>query len=111
MKIRIKGTFVQYRLTQSEVKALSEGQKLAESTCFGPLEGQTFVCALEAKKGISELETSFDNHTITLYLPSEAARTWHADSRVGYERKQLVAPAVELGLLVEKDFACLDDTH
>lgn len=111
MKIRIKGNFVRYRLTQSEVKALSEGRKLSESTCFGPLDGQTFVYALEPKEGISELEASFKNQTITLYLPTEAARTWHADSRVGFEVKHVVAPAVELGLLIEKDFACLDDTH
>jgi hypothetical protein len=111
MKIRIQGNFIRYRLTQSEVKALSVGEKLAESTCFGPGPGLTFVYALEPKAEISTLEASFADGKITLFIPDDAARTWYADARVGFEHKQEVAPGVFLGMLLEKDFACLDDTE
>lgn len=111
MKIRIKGNFVRYRLTQTEVRILSEGGTLSESTCFGPMEGQTFVYALETKAGIEGLEASFENQKMTLFLSAESAKTWHSDERVGFENKLEVAPGVFLGLLLEKDFVCLDDTH
>jgi hypothetical protein len=111
MKIRIKGNFIRYRLTQSEVKSLSEGGKLAESTCFGPKEGQTFTYALEPRDGIEALQATFVDGKITLFLPSESAQSWHADPRVGFENEQEVAPGIFLKMLLEKDFACLDDTH
>lgn len=111
MKIRIKGNFVRYRLTQSEVKKLAEGGMLTESTCFGPGADQTFVYALEPKAGIESLQATFEGGKITLFLPAESARTWHSDPRVGFENKLEVSPGVFLGLLLEKDFACLDDSH
>ena len=111
MKIRIKGNFVRFRLTQSEVKALANGSNLSESTCFGPGEEHTFVYALQAKNGIEDLQATFDGRKMTLFLPADAARSWHGDSRVGFENKQEVAPGIFLEMLLEKDFACLDDTH
>ena len=111
MKIRIKGNFIRYRLTQSEVKALSEGKRLEERTCFGPADQQTFVYALETAENIEGLQASFDGRTITLFMPASAADTWHAEERVGFENEQEVAPGVVLKILLEKDFACLDTSH
>ncbi|MFN0175264.1 MAG: DUF7009 family protein [Saprospiraceae bacterium] len=111
MKIRIKGNFIRYRLTQSEVKSLANGATLSESTCFGPGEEFTFVYALQAKEGIEALQASFDGRKMTLFLPAESAKTWHAEDRVGFENEQEVSPGVFLKMLLEKDFACLDDTH
>jgi hypothetical protein len=110
MKIRIKGNFVRYRLVQSEVRALSQGKKLVESTCFGPDESQVFSYTLEGKEGIDSLQADFDGRTIALYLPAEIAKNWYADERIGYENKVEVRPGVTLGLLLEKDFVCLDNT-
>jgi hypothetical protein len=111
MKIRIKGNSVRYRLTQSEVRDLPEKGRLCESTCFGPAPEQTFYYALETKADIEGLQAAFDGQQITLYLDAEAARTWHQDTRVGFNASIEVAPGVKLGLLIEKDFACLDPTH
>lgn len=111
MKIRIKGNFIRYRLTQSEVKSLSQGVQLSESTCFGPADGQTFVYALQSREGIEGLQASFEAGKITLFLSAKAAKTWHSEERVGFENEQEVAPGVFLKMLLEKDFACLDDTH
>jgi hypothetical protein len=108
MKIRIKGNFIRFRVSQTDVLQLAETGKVAETTCFGP--GQVFGYALEAQAGISNLQATFDGSTIVLYLPVEAARSWHADARVGFENQVVVAPGITLNLLLEKDFTCLDTT-
>ena len=111
MKIRIKGNSVRYRLTQGEVKTLGTTGFLAEETCFGPGEEQTFTYALQTKDGIDGLEATFHSGKITLFIPSAAAKIWPGEDRVGFENKVEVAPGVSLSLLLEKDFACLDNTQ
>ena len=108
MKIRIKGNSIRFRLSQTEVLQLAETHKVAETTCFGP--EQVFGYTLEAQEGISNLQASFNAGTIVMYLPLEAARTWHTDAHIGFENQVEVAPGVALHLLLEKDFTCLDTT-
>jgi hypothetical protein len=43
-------------------------------------------------------------------LPAQDALDWYDSNQVGFERDMEVAPGVILKLLLEKDFACLDDT-
>lgn len=111
MKIRIKGNSVRYRLTRSEVKTLGATGYLAEETRFGPGAAQTFVYALQTTEGIDGLRAAFDGGKITLYIPAISAKTWYDEERVGFENDVEVAPGVTLHLLLEKDFACLDNTH
>lgn len=111
MKIRIKGNFIRYRLTQTEVKTLGETGYLSEETRFGPDASQTFVYALESKEGIDGLQASFDGGKITLYIPEGNAKAWPGEERVGFQNEVEVAPGVTLSLLLEKDFACLDHTE
>ncbi|MBX2889466.1 MAG: hypothetical protein KF734_00940 [Saprospiraceae bacterium] len=110
MKIRIKGNFVRYRLTQTEVKTLAETGHLTEETWFGPNESQRFSYALKAREGINGLQATFEGGVITLFMPAEAAKHWHDEERVGFDNEAEVAPGISLKLLLEKDFACLDDT-
>lgn len=109
MKIRIKGNFVRYRLTQSEVKMLAETGYLEEETHFGA--GQKFGYALAAKVGISGLQASFENGKITMFIPADFAKNWFGEERVGFENEVEVAAGVSLKLLLEKDFVCLDDSE
>lgn len=111
MKIRIKGNFIRYRLTQTEVKTLGEAGYLAEETRFGPAAEQTFVYAIASKDGIDGLQATFEGHKITLFIPADAAKNWFDEDRVGFKNDVQVAPGVTLGLLLEKDFACLDATQ
>ena len=110
MKIRIKGNFIRYRLTKTEVETLAETGVLAETTRFGPADEHVFAYTLEVRDGIEGLQAAFDGRTITLYMPAATARTWAEDQRVGFEQDVAVAPGVTLKLLLEKDFVCLDDT-
>lgn len=109
MKIRIKGNFVRYRLTQSEVKTLAETGYLEEETIFGT--GQKFGYTLEVKEEILGLQASFENGQITMFIPADFAENWFDEERVGFENEVEVAPGVSLKLLLEKDFVCLDDSE
>lgn len=110
MKIRIKGNFIRYRLTKSEVKTLADTGKIVEETCFGPEESHIFRYALETKDGIDGLQADFKNNTITLYLSAGAAKVWPDEERVGFENQVNVAPDQTITLLLEKDFICMDQT-
>jgi hypothetical protein len=110
MKVRIKGNFVRFRLVQSEVKTISELGSCEEKTVFGLAENQTFTYRLTSKSGISQLEATFENNVLTMYIPTEEAKKWHDDARVGYENDVDNGTALPLHLLLEKDFVCLDET-
>ncbi len=107
MKIRIKGNFVRFRLTQTEVSQLAQTGRVAETTCFGL--DQVFEYVLEIRDRIAGLQASFDGRTIAMYLPTEAAKTWPTDGRIGFENQIEAVPGIFLNLLLEKDFTCLDD--
>jgi hypothetical protein len=110
MKIRIKGNFVRYRLSQTDVSTLANTGHLVETTCFGPTDEQTFRYALKTRDDATELLADFADGCITLYLPTAIARAWPDEERVGFENQILVAPGITLHLLLEKDFTCLDET-
>lgn len=111
MKIRIKGNFIRYRLSKSEVKALAETGYLFETTRFGPEENQVFTYALRSQDGIDGLRADFVNGVITMFIPAAAAAAWYDEERVGFENSVEVEPGSSLTLLLEKDFACLDDSR
>ncbi|MCB0545632.1 MAG: hypothetical protein KDC70_19045 [Saprospiraceae bacterium] len=110
MKIRIKGNFVRYRLTKTEVETLAQEGRMIERTIFGPDVSQQFEYALELKKGIDALQAVFEGRRITLYLPEAEALPWAEGDRVGFENEMQTGPDSRLKLLLEKDFVCLDDT-
>jgi hypothetical protein len=111
MKIRIKGNFIRYRLSQSEVKTLAETGYLSDTTRFGPGDHQVFTYALRSREGIDGLRAEFEHGVITLFIPAAAAAVWYDEERVGFENTVAVAPGTSLTLLLEKDFACLDDSR
>ena len=110
MKVRIKGNFVRYRLVQSEVKRISELGSCEEKTVFGPKGNQTFTYRLESKSGINQLEATFENNVLTMYIPVDEAKKWYHVERVGYENDVDNGTSIPLHLLLEKDFVCLDET-
>ncbi|SHG71089.1 DUF7009 family protein [Flagellimonas flava] len=107
MKIRIRGNSVRYRLTRTEVETFCKEGSYSDETQFNT---QTFIYRLVAKDGISGLEASFENNTITIYLPREETEVWAGSPRVGYENTFQLNNGEALNLLVEKDFVCMDET-
>jgi aminoglycoside phosphotransferase len=107
MKIRIKGNSIRYRLTKTEVETFCKEGSYKETTDFG---NSRFTYVLKAKKDATSLAASFENNTITLYLPDEERTTWATSDRVGYQSVVDLTSGKQLFLLVEKDFVCLDET-
>ncbi|HET8738024.1 MAG TPA: hypothetical protein VFM69_15645 [Pricia sp.] len=106
MKIRIKGDSVRFRLAQSEVAAFCETGYYEENTDFGDA---IFKYALRMDETTDELLARFKTNTITLRVPQKMAADWDANNKVGFENTVLLGNGNELHLLLEKDFACLDD--
>jgi len=102
MKIRIKGNSVRYRLTRSEVAKLEDAGYLAEHTAF---DGKTFTYAIETTSG-DRLTAEFIGNKIVLNMPKTLVDALYNTDKVGFEDK-----SGTVSLLVEKDFACIDNTE
>ena len=107
MKIRIKGNSIRYRLTKTEVETFSKVGFYEEKTEF---KDHIFKYVLQSKEHISHLEADFKNDTISMYLPEKDKLAWANSDRVGFQNTIALGNGKELFLLLEKDFACLDET-
>lgn len=107
MKIRIKGNAVRYRLTKTDVKIFCETGHFEEKTQFG---NKAFTYELRAKAGLDHLDANFNGDTITMYLPEKERERWGSSEQVGFQYTISLESGAELSLLLEKDFACLDET-
>jgi hypothetical protein len=107
MKIRIKGNSIRYRLTRTEVETFCRTGIYKETTDFGH---SMFTYVLKAKKGIDALEASFEENTITLFLSDKKLSEWATSDRIGFSNTLDLPNGKQLSLLLEKDFACLDNT-
>jgi hypothetical protein len=108
MKIRIKGNSIRYRLTKTEIARFGKNGYLEEKTEF--LNGDEFYYCLERRPGIDNLQASFENNRITVFVPEKIAEEWTETERVGFDNTIRLGEGKELLLLIEKDFVCLDHT-
>ena len=104
MKIRIKDNSIRLRLTQSEVDLLSEQGKVEKETHF-TLQS-TLIYAIETAD-VTEMNATFENGKITVYLPIKEAQIWLNTEQVGMEYLSPISDEESLKILVEKDFTCL----
>jgi len=106
MKIRILDNALRFRLTRSEVntfctKGYIEGQTIFDTTVF--------TYAVKLIKDSKQLTAQFKNNTITLNLPRSLGNNWHRTEQVGFSETMEFGDNRNLSLLLEKDFACLDE--
>lgn len=106
MKIRIKGNTVRLRLTQSEVRQLSETGTVTETTPFGPT---TFSYQVAMHPDIGNLQANYTENRIVLLVPETMGKTWFQDEKVGFENQMALPDGNTLHLLLEKDFTCLEN--
>ncbi|HAL82509.1 MAG TPA: hypothetical protein DCO83_09955 [Mucilaginibacter sp.] len=102
MKIRIKSNSIRYRLTRSAIKKLALTGYLDDKVSFGK---QSLIYAIRLTDD-KELSSTFVDHTITLLMPKGMINELINTNRVGFEND-----AGPLHILVEKDFACLDNVN
>jgi len=107
MKIRIKENSVRFRLTPTEVIKFCEEGRIEKTTQFN---STTFVYGVKRKQ-IENLQVDFNDNTITLNVPESFAKNWHDNDVVGLEHDVDLSDGTKFFLLLEKDFACLDNTH
>lgn len=102
MKLRIKDNSVRYRLTRSEVATLAAEGRLAAYTAFA---GKAFTYAIEAVDG-DRMTADFVGNGILLNMPKAMIETLYNTDKVGFDDR-----SGPVSLLVEKDFACIDNTE
>lgn len=108
MKIRIKGNSIRYRLTKTEIANFGKNGYLEERTEF--LNGLAFYYCLEKRSGIDNLQASFKDNRITVFVPENISDDWTTTETVGFNNTQQLGDGKELFLLIEKDYTCLDHT-
>lgn len=106
MKIRIQGNAVRFRLTRTEVKTLCEKDMVKEKTQFNEAH---FVYAVKASNQYDNLQASFFDQGIILFVPKDTLIDWYTNDQVGFYHTQILDNGQKLDLKLEKDFVCLDD--
>ncbi|MBC6492146.1 DUF7009 family protein [Flavihumibacter stibioxidans] len=107
MKIRIKGNSIRIRVTKSEVERLGREGCVEEHTSF---MDNRFIYALQCSGGIHELSAAYCGNKITVFVPTSFAEEWSRNDLVGCSAQMQLNEKESLFLLLEKDFACLDNT-
>ncbi len=104
MKLRILGNKLRFRLSQNEVKELTNGLTVSDSVDF-PI-GESLIYSVRADVDLSEMEASFQDEIIRVNIPANDLTNWESDSREGiYHTINSEIGAFEIA--VEKDFKCL----
>lgn len=104
MKLRIKGSSLRLRLTQSEVHKLEEGGEVSEHVQFGG--GNTLTYRLATDPGGANVSATYGSGLIDIRLPRSTAVTWARTDQVTISHAEPVQGG-ELRVVIEKDWNCL----
>ncbi len=104
MKLRVKGSSLRLRLTQSEVRQLGTGAEVAEQVQFAP--GVQLVYRLRSDAARSAITAAYRDNVIDIRIPQSTATTWCDTDQVTLSHAQAFAGG-ELRIVIEKDYACL----
>ncbi len=105
MKLRILNNSIRMRLSRPEVD-----QAAAAGIVRGVLQfpgGATFDYALESSPASVDCSASFANGALTVRLPQADVQSWAESETVSIIGEQWLDDGSKLGILIEKDFACL----
>ncbi len=102
MKLRIRGNTIRFRLTQSEIKQLSEEGLVEDAVEFSSSSKMTYRIL---SGSYSQISASFENNTISVYVPVQVFNAWAGSDQAGIENGEY--GLVPLFILIEKDFQCL----
>ena len=109
MKLRIRGNSIRFRLTKTEVAQLAETGSVEEIVEFGIREEQRFIYSLIVSTEIENVIAVLENKRIFVLVPKSQAIEWASTNEVGIRSAQSLDESKTLQILIEKDFACLDD--
>ena len=103
MKLRIKDNSIRLRLTRSEVDRIAAEGRVEAAVAFA--DGRKVRYALE-RSGGAGTEASWSERGLVVQVPEATLRDWAGSEQVSISASQPL-PEGSLGILVEKDFACL----
>jgi hypothetical protein len=104
MKLRMKGDSLRLRLTRGEVQELADAGRVEERVHISP-QG-VLVYRVQRAPAAAALGATFADGVIEIQVPERVARDWCASDAVTLDGVQRHG-AVDLRIVVEKDFACL----
>lgn len=105
MKLRIKDNSIRLRLTRTEVETAKSEGIVSGRTRFS--DGAEFEYLLEASPASVAPAAIFDGGRLIVRLPAETVEHWADSEQVTIRSEQPLEDAATLGIIVEKDFACL----
>jgi hypothetical protein len=108
MKLRIKGNSLRVRVSRSEVTRLLAGDCLEETIYFAPETSAKFTYALRQETSLSRPTVLYTENKVVMLMPADQAIAWGVTDQVGIAENISLGNFGSLGLLIEKDFACLD---
>ncbi len=107
MKIRIRGNSVRLRLTKTEVNDLCQKGAFTEKIVF---PNNTLTYTIKAKESIENMDASYTDNCITIYIPKKDCKEWPTNTIIGFKHILNIDSVNSLSILVEKDFVCMDET-
>ena len=105
MKIRIRDNTIRLRLTRGEVDTLHRTGVVSATTGFPG--GREFCYSLESSPASVNPAAFYSDNEIKVRLPETVVLAWATTEQVSVEGEQVLDDGDKLGILVEKDFACL----
>ena len=108
MKLRIKGNTLRVRVSRSEVARLLAADCLEETIHFSPEPVAKLTYALKQEQSFSRPTVQYTGNRVAILIPADQANAWGTTDQVGIAEKISLGKLGSLGLLIEKDFACLD---
>jgi hypothetical protein len=111
MKLRIKGNSLRLRVSPSEVARLLKHECLEETIHFGPQANAKLTYALQQEPTVSMLAVQFIENRVTVLISADQANMWGSTEQVGIGEDISLGKLGVLTVLIEKDFACLDQSE
>ena len=105
----MSGNSIRYRLKQPEVHQFAQTGNITEVIAFGEAPSNQLMFVLQ-KHDADEVAVTFQSNTTTIFVPSVLAARWTQTGIVGFDAELNTGKGSRISVLVEKDFACLDNT-
>lgn len=109
MKIRIRGNSLRLRLTQSEVRSLDENSQISDQIQFSSQPQDALTYEIVLSDSSTEITASYTSQKIQVQIPTPQGKKWAHSEQVSLENHLPIGSDESLRILVEKDFACLQE--